>query len=114
MRTGKDNAAEEVHTLRLDKWLWFARMVKTRALAQEVANSGHVRLNGQRIKQSAKLDRIGDVLTISLPSRVRVVKIVGFSEQRGDAEAGAGLYEELTERALGHDLNTMKRKSPLF
>jgi len=85
-------------TLRLDKWLWFARIVKTRVLAQELAHSGHVRLNGQRIKQAAKPVRIGDVLTIALPARVRVLRVVGFAEQRGGATDGLLLYEELTER----------------
>jgi ribosome-associated heat shock protein Hsp15 len=81
--------------LRIDKWLWFARIVKTRAIAQELARSGHVRVNGQRIKDAAKLVRIGDVLTVALPSRVRVLKLADVAERRGPAVEGAALYEEL-------------------
>jgi ribosome-associated heat shock protein Hsp15 len=81
--------------LRLDKWLWFARVVRTRSLAKDLAESGHVRINGQRTRSAARLVRVGDVLTVALDSRVRVLRVVGFSERRGAAEAGAALYDEL-------------------
>jgi ribosome-associated heat shock protein Hsp15 len=81
--------------LRLDKWLWFARVVKTRALAQELANDGHVRINGQRAGGAAKLVRKDDVLTIALPTRVRVLKITDVAERRGSAADTVGMYEEL-------------------
>jgi ribosome-associated heat shock protein Hsp15 len=82
-------------TLRLDKWLWFARVVKTRALAQELANDGHVRVNGQRATSAAKLIRRDDILTIALPTRVRVLKVVDVAERRGSAADTVGIYEEL-------------------
>jgi ribosome-associated heat shock protein Hsp15 len=82
--------------LRLDKWLWFARIVKTRAIAKELAESGHVRINGQRITSASRLVRVGDVLTIALPSRVRVLKVADVAERRGPAAEGAALYEEIT------------------
>jgi ribosome-associated heat shock protein Hsp15 len=81
--------------IRLDKWLWFARVVKTRAIAQDIANAGHVRINGQRANGAAKIVRIGDVLTISLPSRVRVMKVINIAERRGQSVDAVGLYEEL-------------------
>ena len=81
--------------IRLDKWLWFARVVKTRAIAQELAGSGHVRVNGQRAESAAKAIRIGDVLTIALPSRVRVLKVQDVAERRGPASDALRLYEEL-------------------
>jgi ribosome-associated heat shock protein Hsp15 len=80
---------------RLDKWLWFARVVKTRAIAQELASSGHVKINGQRAESAAKAIRIGDVLTIALPSRVRVLKVLDVSERRGPASDAKVLYQEL-------------------
>jgi ribosome-associated heat shock protein Hsp15 len=82
--------------LRLDKWLWFARIVKTREIAKELAESGHVRINGQRATSASRLVRIGDVLTVALPSRVRVLKVADVAERRGPAAAGAALYEEIT------------------
>jgi ribosome-associated heat shock protein Hsp15 len=81
--------------IRLDKWLWFARVVKTRALAQDLAASGHVRVNGQRAESAAKTVRIGDVLTIALPSRVRVLKVLDVAERRGQASDAMTLYQEL-------------------
>jgi ribosome-associated heat shock protein Hsp15 len=81
--------------IRLDKWLWFARVVKTRSIAQELAVSGHVRVNGQRAESAARAIRIGDVLTIALPSRVRILKVQDVAERRGPASDAVRLYEEL-------------------
>jgi ribosome-associated heat shock protein Hsp15 len=80
---------------RLDKWLWFARIVKTRGLAQELATSGHVRINGQRTTSAAKPVKQGDVLTVALDARTRVLKVQGLLERRGSAADAAPLYEEL-------------------
>jgi ribosome-associated heat shock protein Hsp15 len=81
--------------LRLDKWLWFARIVKTRVIAQELATSGRVRVNGQHATSASRLVRIGDVLTVALPSRVRVLKVLDVAERRGGAADGAALYVEI-------------------
>jgi ribosome-associated heat shock protein Hsp15 len=81
---------------RIDKWLWFARVVKTRTLAQDLAVSGHVRLNGNRVDAASQSVRAGDVLTISLESRVRVLKVAGFAERRGGAPVAQALYEDLS------------------
>jgi ribosome-associated heat shock protein Hsp15 len=81
--------------IRLDKWLWFARVVKTRAIAQELASSGHVRVNGQRAESAAKAISIGDVLTIALLSRVRILKVLDVAKRRGPASDAMTLYEEL-------------------
>jgi ribosome-associated heat shock protein Hsp15 len=81
-------------SLRLDKWLWFARIVKTRSIAKDLAASGHVRINGRRAESAARLVRIGDVLTVALPSRVRVLRVLDVAERRGQAADGAALYDE--------------------
>jgi ribosome-associated heat shock protein Hsp15 len=80
---------------RVDKWLWHARLVRTRSAAAELAKEGHVRLNGARIDTASHKVGLGDVLTVVL-SRVRVVKISGFAERRGAAEAARALYEDLS------------------
>jgi ribosome-associated heat shock protein Hsp15 len=82
--------------LRLDKWLWFARVVRTRTIAQDLARSGHVRVNGQRTDSASRMVRAGDVLTIALPSRVRVLKVVDVAERRGPPPDGAALYEDIS------------------
>ena len=70
---------------RLDKWLWHARVVKARSSAAALVEAGHVRINGVREKAPGHGVKAGDVLTIGLDRSVRVLKVVGFSERRGDA-----------------------------
>jgi ribosome-associated heat shock protein Hsp15 len=80
---------------RLDKWLWHARVVKARTSAAALVEAGHVRINGVREKAPGHALRIGDVLTIGLDRSVRILKVAGFSERRGDATAARVLYEDL-------------------
>ncbi|MEO6840268.1 MAG: RNA-binding S4 domain-containing protein [Bradyrhizobium sp.] len=80
---------------RLDKWLWYARVVKARSSAAALVEAGHVRVNGVREKSPGHGVKPGDVLTIGLDHSVRIVKIVGFAERRGDAPAARVLYEDL-------------------
>ena len=72
---------------RLDKFLWHARVVKARSSAAELVERGHVRINGVRETAPGHAVKAGDVLTIALDRSVRVLKVVGFSERRGDASA---------------------------
>jgi ribosome-associated heat shock protein Hsp15 len=81
---------------RIDRWLWHARIAHTRTLAAALTVSGHVRLNGRRVDAAAQTARIGDVLTIALPSTVRVLKVVGFSPRRGGASQARALYDDLS------------------
>ena len=80
---------------RLDKWLWHARVVKARTSAAALVEAGHVRVNGVREKAPGHAVKAGDVVTIALDRSVRVLKVVGFAERRGDAKAGRGLYDDL-------------------
>ena len=80
---------------RLDKWLWHARVVKARTSAAALVESGHVRINGVREKSPGRAVKAGDVVTIALDSRVRLLKVTAFSERRGDANAARALYEDL-------------------
>jgi ribosome-associated heat shock protein Hsp15 len=84
---------------RLDKWLWHARVVKARASAAALVEAGHVRINGVRESAPGHAVKPGDVLTIALDRSVRVLKVIGFSERRGDATAARVLYEDLQSRA---------------
>ena len=83
---------------RLDKWLWHARVVKARTSAVALVEAGHVRINGVREKAPGKTVKTGDVLTIGLDRGVRVLKVLGFAERRGDAAAARVLYADLQER----------------
>ena len=84
---------------RLDKWLWHARVVKARTSAAALIEAGHVRINGTREKSPGHAVKLGDVLTVGLDNSVRVLKVAGFSERRGDATAARVLYEDLHGRA---------------
>ena len=83
---------------RLDKWLWHARVVKARTSAAALVEAGHVRINGVRETSPGHAVKAGDVLTIGLDRSVRVLKIRGFSERRGDAPSARELYDDLQER----------------
>ena len=80
---------------RIDKWLWHARMVRTRGDAAALAEKGHIRINGKRVAASSHLVRAGDVLTVALDRAVRVVEVQGFCERRGGAPLARSLYREL-------------------
>jgi len=79
---------------RLDKWLWFARVVKTREDEAKLVESGKVRLNGQKTLKPGHGVRPGDVLTIVLNTRVRVLHVEGMAQRRGPAETARLLYRE--------------------
>jgi ribosome-associated heat shock protein Hsp15 len=81
---------------RIDKWLWHARVVRTRSAAAALAASGHVRVNGQRIDAPSRAVRLGDVVTVALDRTVRVLKVAGFAERRGAAETAQSLWEDLS------------------
>jgi ribosome-associated heat shock protein Hsp15 len=81
---------------RLDKWLWFARVVKTRSLATRLVADGHVRVNGQRVETPAKLIAPGDVLTIALERDVKTLRVAAAGERRGPYPEARLLYEDLS------------------
>lgn len=80
-------------TVRLDKWLWAARFYKTRALAVEAINGGHVHLNGTRPKPARSV-QCGDELVIRKAGMEFIITVVGLSEQRGPAAVAQQLYQE--------------------
>jgi ribosome-associated heat shock protein Hsp15 len=80
---------------RIDKWLWHARVVRTRSAAAALVGRGRVRINGSRADASSRLVRPGDVVTVAL-DRVRVLKVLGFSERRGSACEAGLLFEDLS------------------
>ncbi|CAN5125719.1 S4 domain-containing protein [soil metagenome] len=83
---------------RLDKWLWHARVVKARSSAAALVESGHVRINGVREKAPGRGVKLGDVVTVGLDRTVRVLKVAGFAERRGDAAAARVLYADLQDQ----------------
>jgi len=82
--------------VRVDKWLWAARLAKTRALAAEAVKGGRVEINGQRVKPSKEV-RPGDEIEITTGPYRRVVIVQALAERRGPAKAEALPYEEAAE-----------------
>jgi ribosome-associated heat shock protein Hsp15 len=81
---------------RIDKWLWHARVVRTRSAAAALVTSGHVRLNGERCLAASRAVKAADVITVALDRAVRILKVQGFAERRGGATAARVLYEDLS------------------
>ncbi|MBB5702953.1 ribosome-associated heat shock protein Hsp15 [Ochrobactrum daejeonense] len=81
---------------RIDKWLFFARVVKSRSLAAKLAASGKVRVNRDKIVQPAHQVKVGDVLTITLERRILVYKVLAPGARRGPAPEAQLLYEDLS------------------
>jgi ribosome-associated heat shock protein Hsp15 len=81
---------------RLDRWLWHARVVKTRELAKALIEGGHVRVDRERETKAGSAVKRGQTLTVTLPSRVLVLRVVDFVERRGSAEVAARLYDDLS------------------
>lgn len=84
-----------VETLRIDKWLWYARLFKSRTLAGKLCGSGKLRLNSQLIRKSHATLKKGDVLTFAKNDDVRVIKVVILGTRRGPASEAVTLYEDL-------------------
>jgi ribosome-associated heat shock protein Hsp15 len=81
---------------RLDKWLWCARLVKTRTLAAKLVEDGRVRVNGVRALKASHHLRQGDVVTGTVARRLFIVRVAGDAERRGPARIARTLYEDLT------------------
>ena len=82
--------------VRVDKWLWAARLTKTRALAAEAVKGGRVEINGHRVKPSKDVAP-GDEIEVTTGPYRRTVIVKGLAERRGPAKEAALLYEETAE-----------------
>lgn len=82
-------------TIRLDKWLWHARLCKTRGLAARLIESGAVRVNTARVRKPATPLRIGDGVTLACGGRVRALRVLELGLRRGPAPEARHLYQDL-------------------
>jgi ribosome-associated heat shock protein Hsp15 len=95
------SATTAANRQRIDKWLWHARMVRTRSAAAALTEAGFVRLNGVRVTAPGHAVRVGDVVTLALDRAVRLLRVEGFCERRGQADAARALYSEV-DRSAGN------------
>ena len=89
---------EQTTRQRIDKWLFFARIIKSRTLAGKFAAAGNVRVNSEKIDQASFLVKPGDVLTIVQERRILVLRILGCGQRRGPAPEAQLLYEDITPK----------------
>ncbi len=87
---------EPAGSIRIDKWLWYARITKSRTLAQKLAVSGHVRLNKEKVAAAKTAVKPGDVLTITMPRRLLILKVLQLGTRRGPALEAQTLYEDMS------------------
>jgi ribosome-associated heat shock protein Hsp15 len=86
-------------SLRIDKYLWFARIVKTRAFAQGMAENGRIRIGGRIVDRAHALVKVGDVLSFAQRGTVRVLRVEALPARRGPPAEARSLYSELTSEA---------------
>ncbi len=81
---------------RLDQWLWFARIAKTRTLATKLVETGKARINRTRVAKASRAVRPGDVITLMLHGHVRILKVLSCGTRRGPAQEAQLLYEDMS------------------
>ena len=100
-RDGDDDDGPEAGSLaaggqRIDKWLWHARVTKSRTLSATLVTEGKVRVNGAKVLKASYAVKVGDTITIVMRQRMRVLKVAGMAERRGSAPVAAQLFEDLS------------------
>lgn len=82
--------------MRLDKFLWFVRLAKTRPVAQQIAEAGHLRIDGRVVDRAHSPVRIGNVLSFPLHDRVRIIRIEALPTRRGPPPEAHSCYTDLS------------------
>ena len=96
--------------LRIDKWLWAARFFKTRSLAADAVEKGHVRIGGANVKP-AKDVRVGDLVEVEIERIVWQVEVLGVCDVRGPASVAQTLYAETEESKVKRQVEQERRKT---
>lgn len=99
----------ETPKIRIDKWLWAARFFKTRSLASDAINGGHVHLNGSRVKTSRAV-AIGDELRIQRGHEEMIVIVQALSDKRGPAAVAQTLYAETEASRIAREQSSEMRR----
>lgn len=107
------NEADLKKRIRLDKWLWYARQAKTRTLAQQIITRGKVRINGEKTTSSKKPVGQGDILTITLPRDIKILKIKECGIKRGSFAIAQLLYEDLSPAKPIREKETKLNTDPI-
>lgn len=95
--------------VRLDKWLWAARLYKTRSLAADEIGKGRVTVNGQAAKAAREL-KTGDTLEVRQGFATRTLVVLGLSHVRGPAPVAQALYRETAESVAAREAAAAQRR----
>lgn len=91
---------------RLDKWLWYTRIAKTRTLATRLVETGKARVNRTRVTKASRTVRAGDVIALMIHEQVRILKVLACGTRRGPAAEARELYEDMSPQP------TKREKAP--
>ena len=81
--------------MRIDRFLFFIRLVKSRTLAQHIIEEGHVRVDGKRVEKPSEEVRVGSIVALPLHDRVRIIRALSLPTRRGPSTEARACYEEL-------------------
>ena len=81
--------------MRIDQFLFFIRLVKSRTLAQAVISEGHVRVDGKRVEKPSEEVRVASIVALPISGKVRIIRVLCLPTRRGPAAEARGCYEEL-------------------
>jgi ribosome-associated heat shock protein Hsp15 len=87
---------EALPSIRVDKWLWYARFLKSRSIASRFVSDGNLRIDGERSTKPSRAVKPGEVLTFPQGQHIRVIKILEIGTRRGPAPEAQALYEDLS------------------
>jgi ribosome-associated heat shock protein Hsp15 len=111
----RPNGEQSVASLRIDRWLWHARFYRSRGLAQQAVDGGHVQVNGERVRPS-RLVRVGDRLRIKRDREQHEIDVLAIPARRGPATEAQSCYAETAEsaaaRAHVRELNRLAAHAP--
>ncbi|HEX8445072.1 MAG TPA: RNA-binding S4 domain-containing protein [Sphingomonas sp.] len=100
--------------LRLDKFLWYVRIAKTRSLAADLAAHGHIRIDGRPVARAHAPVRIGNVLSFPLHGRVRILRVAAIPDRRGPAPEAQACYVDLSPPPVTPDSNPTPEIAPAY
>jgi len=113
-RGDEDDHDDSSGPVRLDKWLWAARFYRTRSIAKEAIESGHVRYDGERAKVGRAV-RVGAVINLRQGYDEREVIVKGLSDERHGAPEAQQLYEETADSLKRkEDARLIRKSGPMF
>jgi len=110
MRRPADESASGVERLRIDKWLWAARLYRTRSLAAAAVEAGQVRVGGERVKPSRAV-HAGETIEVHKAGLAWTVEVTGIADRRGTATDAAQLYREREDSRAARDEEVARRRA---